>query len=499
MSPLRALVLLPFLVALRPASVGASSGAPEKAKIALAAACRAGNCYDDALVKRGGFAARDLAAAESAWLCETGRHACASVRRAVDGLVMADAALAQCRLGRCPPEALSSACRGVSDGRDYSTDDSDDELAGAYARLWLSELEPALDAVVSGKLGDGLDASEAELAELDSALGKASSGSADVADLSRRMTVADSKWRSASRSVNSCKAKTPSVERMNAVARGLAASGARLKALRVARGLAADLFPEPASAEVQVAATGGGAPTPAPGVAANRPRRDFLALSSALQSPPKVTEPGPLTIRQKGVPAPSKEEEAEAARIQTLRDQGKTFLIGDPAGRAALVHAQKGQDCVIVSQQQILIMAGLMSNADPEAGEETLQQEAYAKGYHDQAWGTLPEQNGALLLDKGFLVTRTDDAGPDRLDAAVRTGRPVLVTVDGRLLWSEAGRAVLGHMIVVTGAISDRGTGKILGYYVNDSAAPPAGARFIPAAAFLEMWRTAGGQMEAIQ
>lgn len=215
MSPLKSLVFLPLFIAVRHAAAADASAA----KSALAAACAAGNCYAGALAKDGGFAAKDLATAESAWLCETKNPSCASIRRAVDGLIMADEALARCRQGECPPEALSAACRGVSDGRDYSIVD-DDATAGTYARQWLNELVPTLDAVVAGKLGAGLAASESELAGLEKALGSPAPGAAGVDDLSRRLIGADSKWRSATRSTNSCKASTPSVERMNVVARG---------------------------------------------------------------------------------------------------------------------------------------------------------------------------------------------------------------------------------------------------------------------------------------
>lgn len=453
---------------------------------------------DEALDARARFSAADLAQAESEWLCAEKRPACARVRRANEGLALLSGGLAQCGRGECPPETLASMCRGAVDAKDYAISDDVDQMPGSYALARLKELSGPLEAVTAKKLGPGLDASEVALAGVDRALDGAAAGRADAESpdaLSGWLETAQAQWRQGSQAVNFCAAETPSVERMNAVARGLRSAHARLKALRVARGLAADPKPEEGGA---VLARGGQERPASNGAAAVQPRRrnaDALALSSSLQPPAKVVEPASLLTRAEGVPAPSDEDAAELKRIQGLREKGKTRIVGDPAGRGALVHAQTGQDCVIVSQQQILVMAGLVGNADPAGTEEALQREANAKGYHDQEWGTLPEHYGSLLMDRGFLVARADAAGLERLDAAVKTGRPVIVSVDARRLWDQPSQDVISHAIIITGALSDPSTGKLLGYYVNDSAEPPAGARFITAKTFGEMWQAAGGKM----
>lgn len=452
---------------------------------------------DEALDARGRFSAAELAQAESDWLCAEKRPACARVRRANEGLALLSAGLAQCGHGECPSAALASICRGSQEADDYSLSDDGDQMPGTYAQARLKELSAPLEALVSAKMGPGVDASEGALTDVDRALNGAAAGRPDsegLDALSGRLEVVQAQWGQASQAVNFCQAGTPSVERLNAVARGLSSARARLKALRVARGLA-----DPGrDAGEAVLAQGAGGPPAANGAASvqqGRGRKDFLALSSALQPPGKVAEPAPLLIRGEGVPAPAPEEEEELKRIQRLREKGRTQLVGDPAGRGALIHEQTGQDCVIVSQQQILVMAGLVDNADPAAAEDVLQREANAKGYHDQAWGTLPEHYGSLLMDRGFLVSRVESAGVERLDAAVKTGRPVIVAVDGRVLWDQPAQDVLSHAIVITGAISDPSTGKLLGYYVNDSSRPPAGARFISAKAFAGMWQAAGSKM----
>lgn len=452
---------------------------------------------DEALDARSRFSAAELAQAESEWLCVEKRHACARVRRANEGLALMSGGLAECGRGKCPPETLAAICRGSVEANDYSLPDGADQMPGTYAQARWKELTPSLEALVSKELGPGLDASEAVLAGVDrtlegAAAGRAGSESPDA--LSGRLDAAQAQWRQASQAVNFCTAATPSVERMNTVARGLRSAHARLKALRVARGLAADSR----EAGGAVSVRGRTGPSVAAGASAVQPGRrkaDALALSSSLQPPVKAVEPASLLTRAEGVPAPSDEDAAELERIQQLRENGKTRIVGDPAGRGALVHAQTGQDCVIVSQQQILVMAGLVSNENPAAAEEALQLEANAKGYHDQEWGTLPEHYGSLLMDRGFLVARVDAAGAERLDAAVKTGRPVIVSVDARRLWDQPSQDVISHAIVITGALFDPSTGKLLGYYVNDSAEPPAGARFITARTFGEMWQAAGGKM----
>lgn len=456
---------------------------------------------DGALDSRGRFSAADLAQAESDWLCAENRPACARVRRANEGLVMMSRGLADCDRGACPAETLASICRGSQEANDYSMAEGADQMPGTFVQARLKELAAPLEAIVSAKMGPGLEASEGALGGVDRALegaaaGRSEPGSLDA--LSGRLDAVQAQWRSSSQAANFCQAGIPSVERLNVVARGLASARARLKALRLARGLTGDAR---GSGPAAVFASGGGKPLAAAGpgpVPAGRGRRDVLALSSALQPPGKVAEPASLLIRGEGVPAPSAEEKADIERIQRLREAGNTRLVGDPAGRGALIHEQTGQDCVIVSQQQILVMAGLVDNADPAAVEDALQREANAAGYHEQDWGTLPEHYGSLLMDRGFLVTRTDSAGAERLDAAVMTGRPVIVAVDGRLLWDQPAQDVLSHAILITGAITDPSTGAVLGYYINDSSKPPAGARFISAGAFAEMWQAAGAKMTEV-
>lgn len=454
----------------------------------------------EAVDARGPLSAAELASAEAGWLCAGKRPACARIRRANEGLVLMSSGLADCGRGQCPAETLAKVCRGSIEARDYSLTDFADPMPGTYVQARLKELSVPFEALLSGRLGPGLDASEGALAGVDRALEGAAAGapgSESPDALSAKLESAQAQWREASQAVNFCVAATPSVERVNAVARGLRSARARLKALRVARGLAPG--PEPAGDMVSAA---GGSWAPAAGVAVavqpGRRRTDALALSSMLAPPAKVAEPSSLLTRTEGVPAPSDEDAAELKRIQGLREQGKIRLVGDPAGRGSLVHAQTGQDCAVVSQQQILVMAGLVGNADPAGTEDALQREANAKGYHDQEWGTLPEHTASLLADRGFLVTRTESAGVARLDSAVKTGRPVIVAVDARQLWDQPAQDVISHAVVVTGALVEPSTGRLLGYYVNDSAAPPAGARFISAKTFGEMWQAAGGKLTEI-
>ncbi|MCR4296290.1 MAG: hypothetical protein NUW21_12200, partial [Elusimicrobia bacterium] len=301
---------------------------------------------DDALDARGPFDAADLARAESEWLCAEKRPACARVRRANEGLSLLADGLARCGAGECPPDALASICRGAQEAND---DLASREMPGTYARARLKELAAPLEALLEKKLGPGLDAGEAELGDVDRALESAAAGRADRESpdaLSGRLESAQAQWRQAAQAVNFCQAGTPSVERLNAVARGLSSARARLTALRVARGLA---DPGREAGEGVFARGSGGAPAaPAAAVAPQRRgRSDVLALSSALQPPGKVAEPASLLIRGEGVPAPSAEEAEELGRIQRLREKGGTRLVGDPARRAALIHEQTGQDCVI--------------------------------------------------------------------------------------------------------------------------------------------------------
>jgi hypothetical protein len=68
------------------------------------------------------------------------------------------------------------------------------------------------------------------------------------------------------------------------------------------------------------------------------------------------------------------------------------------------------------------------------------------------------------------------------------------------LLWKNKDELNVGHAIVVTGVEYNRLTGKVLGYYVNDSGLePPSRGKFIPVDQFLKAWHEDDSQIVEVQ
>ncbi|MDD5305052.1 MAG: hypothetical protein PHS14_18290, partial [Elusimicrobia bacterium] len=171
-----------------------------------------------------------------------------------------------------------------------------------------------------------------------------------------------------------------------------------------------------------------------------------------------------------------------------LRRLGLTTTLGDPSGRAALVHPQRGADtCAIVAQQEILMAHGLLAKGDPVKVEALLAKEARDRGFYRN--GIPVAYQADLLVDRGLIVTKQRDVPLETLDAAVRRGGMVIASVDARPLWGRSDPQKLGHAVVITGAEVGRFDGKTLGYYINDSGVPKNGAgRFIPIGEFRKAW-----------
>jgi hypothetical protein len=171
------------------------------------------------------------------------------------------------------------------------------------------------------------------------------------------------------------------------------------------------------------------------------------------------------------------------------RRMGLSYTVGDPSGRAALVHTQTyTDDCAVVTQQEVLLAHGLVSNADPTGTEKQLAAEAVQRGFINSG-GTPTAYAADLLVDRHLLVDKRVGAPLADLDAAVRRGGMILAAVDARPLWGRTDPAALGHSILITGAEVDKKTHETVGYYINDSGLKPPGAgRFVPIETFRKAW-----------
>ncbi len=177
-------------------------------------------------------------------------------------------------------------------------------------------------------------------------------------------------------------------------------------------------------------------------------------------------------------------------QADALRRLGMTTTLGDPSGRAPLLHPQNaGDTCAIVAQQQILLAHGLIAKGDPIKTEALLAKEAKDRGFYIN--GTPAAYQADLLVDRGLLVAKQRAAPLATLDAAVRRGGMIIASVDARYLWGVKAPNTFGHAILITGAEINRLNGETLGYYINDSGVPKDGAgRFVPIAQFKKAWET---------
>lgn len=189
----------------------------------------------------------------------------------------------------------------------------------------------------------------------------------------------------------------------------------------------------------------------------------------------------------------------ETAQIDAMRRLGLTRTTGDPARYAPLVHKQDKMTCAVVCQQQMLTAAGVIENKDPKAEEVRLRDEAYKKGFflmdisdpdNPKSLGTPWAYLGSLLTEHNMTVTKEYGGSEDDLAEAAKSGDVLLVDVDPGYLWDMKEHRGGSHSVLITGAEISKRSGKVLGYYINDSATDPPGAgKFIPAGRFHQAWK----------
>jgi hypothetical protein len=182
--------------------------------------------------------------------------------------------------------------------------------------------------------------------------------------------------------------------------------------------------------------------------------------------------------------------------ILARRDKGELLTVGDPVGRARLVFPQTGGTCAIAAQVEVAA-----ESMKPRPGLEQLKkmEDDYYKraaganwfGGHDldpnrrQSVGVAQEYIGDLLP---MPMKKHYNASEDELNSAVINGKMIIVSTDAGRLWNNIRFAGGGHAIAITGAEVDR-TGKVLGYYINDTGMiPPDGGRFVNARQFMSAW-----------
>ncbi|HVE12085.1 MAG TPA: hypothetical protein VNI01_01705 [Elusimicrobiota bacterium] len=220
--------------------------------------------------------------------------------------------------------------------------------------------------------------------------------------------------------------------------------------------------------------------------------------------------PGTVMRRQDGA------EREAAGRLRLARWTGEAGTVGNPVGAAAVLHRQTGGTCGIVTQQQIIQLAG----AAPEglrgrAFEERLVERAYEAGYFGSPGrararlvdGTPSGHIGSLLTEHGIPYRRHREVSQAVIDETLRDGRMLIAAVHAPELWTngrrveefhapeEAIRAGTDHVVVITGGAVDA-RGRFTVYYINDSGTGEAGRPVSPAVLFSAMRRGGSAYLE---
>ncbi len=184
----------------------------------------------------------------------------------------------------------------------------------------------------------------------------------------------------------------------------------------------------------------------------------------------------------------------ELAAMMAAHARGKTYTLGDPLDRAANGFHQLSGSCGVGSQYQALASRGKIV---PMAA---LTKTAEAHGWYveinnantpdDPTGGTPFHHEGKLLALYGVPNRVVRDADAAALDKWLLTSptHDTIVDVKAKILWNDSklGDSV-DHDVYVSGVEVDRSSGKIAGYYINDTGTGEAG-RFVPAATFLSAW-----------
>lgn len=189
----------------------------------------------------------------------------------------------------------------------------------------------------------------------------------------------------------------------------------------------------------------------------------------------------------------------DTLKMKAMKLFGLTQTVGDPEERAKFVFHQDGSTCGIASQV-VMKTERDKQVADPSTmkqQENRLYTEALARGFFSgkasdpnrRANGGTPWQHMGNLLDQP--IKKRFGATAAEFDKSVLTGKMLLVNANSGKLWNDPRFANGGHIFVVTGAEVENSTGKVMGYYINDTGTNQGG-RYITSRQFLEAWKSAG-------
>lgn len=185
-----------------------------------------------------------------------------------------------------------------------------------------------------------------------------------------------------------------------------------------------------------------------------------------------------------------------------LPDGRDTIVIGDVTRHAEGCHKQGDNPYGFEGTCGLCSCANIIRQFGGDATEAIVVTHAVA--HRECAISKNPEKCGAtrigdqikVLRDFGIPAHAERRQSLEDLAAAVGEGRGVIIEANAGYLWNDRNHLEFGqanHAVVVTGVARDPGSGRIQGFYINDSGSGQAG-HFTDAATMTHAWVDAGGQ-----
>jgi hypothetical protein len=223
----------------------------------------------------------------------------------------------------------------------------------------------------------------------------------------------------------------------------------------------------------------------------------------AADSPASVSPTTDAAELQKQLPEQNSSPAVEAdAKIAQAGREGTTLeTIGTPENDKQFTHLQGDNargfqgTCGLVSCEGVLGKAGVKVSENDIVDHAVKNGECNISDDPAKSGGTTAADQAQILGDYGVPAHVESGGTVDKLASQVQEGRGVILEANAGELWNDAnyyGDGSANHAITVTGMEHDTATGKITGFYVNDSGTGQAG-RFLDVDTLKKAWVDAGG------
>jgi hypothetical protein len=187
--------------------------------------------------------------------------------------------------------------------------------------------------------------------------------------------------------------------------------------------------------------------------------------------------------------------------LEQLPDGREALVSGDPERCKQFNHHQGDNslnypsDCGLVSCEDILQQFGVEVSEDDVVRHASDNWECSTQGDPKFLGETTIEQQRQVLADYGVFAQVETVESLENLASFVEHGHGVIAEVNAGVLWDDPQSYSTGlqnHAIVITGDARDPETGKLLGFYINDSGRGDSG-RFVDVDTMKLAWNAPTG------